>query len=109
MSEYTIEIIESLAQIDALSWESMNTEAQPFLSYNFLYGLESHGCVCKETGWTPQHLVLYEDAGKQSLIAALPCYIKEHSYGEYIFDWSWADAYHRAGINYYPKLSCATP
>ena len=87
----------------------MNIDSQPFLSHAFLFGLEKHHCACQETGWIPQHLLIFDVKNQQSLIGGLPCYLKDHSYGEYIFDWSWADAYYRAGISYYPKLSCATP
>ena len=104
-----IEIIEELKQVDKEQWDLMNTQQQPFLSYAFLSGLEENGCVCEKTGWLPQHILIYSDSKKNKLIAAMPCYLKNHSYGEYIFDWSWADAYQRAGMHYYPKLSCATP
>ncbi len=78
----------------------------PFLRYDFLFALESSGAVSAENGWQPQH-VLIEDGGEA--IGVLPLYIKSHSYGEYVFDWSWADAYRRYGRNYYPKLLSAIP
>lgn len=78
----------------------------PFLQHEFLHNLERSGCVTKETGWEPYHLTLWRD---NSLVAAMPLYLKHHSYGEYIFDWAWADAYHRNGLNYYPKLLSAIP
>ena len=62
-----------------------------------------------KSGWQPSHIAIYQDASHKQLIAAMPCYIKQHSYGEYIFDWSWADAHHRYGQEYYPKLSNAIP
>ena len=108
-STYHIDIIEHLRQIDAEQWNTMNEYNEPFLAHEFLSGLEETACVCEKTGWIPQHIVIFNNDTKQQVIAALPCYLKLHSYGEYIFDWSWADAYQRAGLNYYPKLSCAIP
>lgn len=99
----------SLNNINASQWDAINTSAHPFLSHAFLNGLEICGCVCEKTGWQPQHIVVYSDDSKTQLLAALPCYLKNHSYGEYIFDWAWADGYQRAGRDYYPKLSCAIP
>ena len=106
---YHIDIIDHLRHIDANQWDAMNNQRHPFLSHAFLSGLEETSCVCEKTGWIPQHIVIFNNKQKQYIIAAMPCYLKLHSYGEYIFDWSWADAYQRAGKNYYPKLSCATP
>jgi len=77
------------------------------LRYEFLRALEDSGCVQAETGWYPQHLVL--ENGPSDIIAAAPLYLKTHSYGEYVFDWAWADAYERSGHPYYPKLVCAVP
>lgn len=108
-SDYYICIEDHLNKVDATQWDVMNSQQQPFLSYAFLSGLESCACVCDNTGWHAQHILIFNDADKTQLIAAMPCYLKEHSYGEYIFDWAWADAYNRAGLSYYPKLSCATP
>ncbi|MGH1429058.1 MAG: GNAT family N-acetyltransferase [Arenicella sp.] len=108
-NEYFTCIEAQICNIDAKQWDAMNTVKQPFLSHAFLSGLETSACVCKQTGWQAQHIVIYQDRTKTTLLAAMPCYLKNHSYGEYIFDWAWADAYHRAGYEYYPKLSCATP
>ena len=95
-----------LSEIDATRWNALLDDNNPFMRYEFLLGLEQTGCVSKENGWEPCHLGVYQ--GK-TLVGAMPCYIKSHSYGEYIFDWSWADAYHRNGLEYYPKLSNAVP
>ena len=108
-SIYHIDIIDNLRLIDAEQWDAMNNQRHPFLSHAFLSGLEQTGCVCEKTGWIPQHIAIFNNKQKQQVIAVMPCYLKLHSYGEYIFDWSWADAYQRAGKNYYPKLSCAIP
>ncbi len=78
----------------------------PFLRHEFLAALERSGAVSAATGWQPQHLLLWRG---ESLIAALPLYLKTHSYGEYVFDWSWAEAWQRSGLAYYPKLLCAIP
>jgi predicted N-acyltransferase len=86
---------------------SEETEFNPFISHDFLSILEESGCVSENTGWLPQHLVL--DAPDGTPVAALPCYLKSHSMGEYVFDHSWADAYHRAGGSYYPKLQACVP
>ncbi len=100
----------ALASIPAGAWNRLDGTDSPFLRYEFLYALEKTNCVCPKTGWIPQHLALYEFADEpDSLIGAIPLYIKNHSYGEYIFDWAWANAYDRSGLNYYPKLSVAIP
>lgn len=78
---------------------------QPFTSFEFLSALEDSGCLNEKSGWLPQYFV-YNNADE---LALLMCFEKSHSYGEYVFDWAWADAYHRNGIHYYPKLICAVP
>ena len=99
------EIITSLRDISESEWNRL-TDGNPFLSHGYLSSLEQTSCVGENTGWTPCHIVYYH---KDSLIAAMPLYIKTHSYGEYIFDWAWAEAYQRNGLNYYPKLISAIP
>ena len=81
-------------------------ELAAFLRYDFLEALERTGCVGRGTGWQPAHLTLWRG---RELTAAAPLYVKSHSYGEYVFDWAWADAYQRHGLRYYPKLLCAVP
>jgi len=102
-----------LSEIGQEQWDALvsaqdasQTSANPFLSYAFLHALHESGSAAPETGWQPQYIVLYD--GEQ-LSAALPLYVKGHSYGEYVFDWAWADAYHRHGVEYYPKLLSAIP
>ena len=102
-------IHEKLCDISASQWNAMIPQGYPFLHYEFLYGLEKSRCTSSHNGWLGQHVVIYEDNSCQNILGALPCYLKHHSYGEYIFDWAWADAYQRAGLEYYPKLSCAIP
>jgi uncharacterized protein len=97
----------SMAAIPAAEWDACADTANPFISHAFLDALERSGSASGETGWLPQHLGV-EDAGGR-MVAAAPLYLKGHSYGEYVFDWGWADAYERAGGRYYPKLQCAVP
>ena len=84
----------------------MQADNNPFLSFAFLDALHETGCASAETGWQPQYLTLWNDGRLQ---AALPLYVKHHSYGEYVFDWAWADAYRRNRLAYYPKLLSAIP
>lgn len=102
-----IQTLSSLAEIAPTRWDSLLGEnPQPFVRHAFLAALEDSGSVGGRSGWRPHHQ-LFSDA--QGVIAALPVYRKTHSSGEYVFDWAWADACHRAGIEYYPKLLCAVP
>ncbi len=105
MTAERLQILHSLADIDAAQWNKLAGD-QPFLRHEFLHNLEQSGCATKETGWEPQHLALWCD---RELVGVMPLYLKHHSYGEYIFDWAWADAYQRSGMNYYPKLLSAIP
>lgn len=98
--------VSSLRSVDAERWDALWQSSYPFTQHAFLLALEDTGCVGDGTGWQPMHLVAYEQA---ELIAVMPLFVKGHSYGEYVFDWSWADAYHRNGLNYYPKLVNAAP
>ena len=104
-----IEVHNSLQEIPSKQWNALIPNGYPFLYHEFLYGLELTQCTTASTGWKGHHVVAYTDQTRETIIAALPCYLKTHSYGEYIFDWAWADAYQRAGLPYYPKLSCAIP
>ena len=100
------EVVKSLADVGAAEWNQLTAGRDPFLRHEFLYALESTGCVGAHAGWAARH-VLIRDA--DTLVAAAPAYLKQHSYGEYVFDWSWAQAYARHGIAYYPKLVLAVP
>lgn len=101
----TPRLLASLEGIDACEWDAL-AGGNPTLSYAFLDSLHRSGCASTRTGWHPQFASLWD--GKR-LVAAAPLYVKSHSYGEYVFDWGWADAYERHGIAYYPKLVCAVP
>lgn len=97
---------DSIAQIDAAAWDALRGEDDPFTRHTFLHGLEATGSIGPESGWQPQHLAIYE-AGQ--LVAAAPAYLKGHSRGEFVFDWSWARAHAQHGLPYYPKLLLAVP
>jgi hypothetical protein len=101
------EIIERLADIPAHEWNRVTGTANPFLRHEFLVALERHNCVGEAFGWYPQHIGVFDDTG--TLAGVAPLYLKDNSYGEFVFDWSWADACHRAGKPYYPKLVSAIP
>ena len=90
-----IEFVTSLEQVPAASWNAICGSDYPFLRHEFLYGLEHSGCTTAATGWQPCHLVLRDTLG---ILALMPLYLKSHSYGEYVFDWSWADPWQRSGL-----------
>jgi predicted N-acyltransferase len=100
-------ILESIAQIEARSWNALAGSAQPFLRHEFFLAMEQSGCAAARTGWAPRHLVI-EDA-KGVPVAAMPLFRKAHSRGEFVFDFSWAGAYAQQGLKYYPKLLTAVP
>jgi predicted N-acyltransferase len=101
-----VEFISSLGAVSQHEWDAVTGHDYPFLRYQFLYGLEQTGCATAQTGWQPCHALLRQ-AG--TIVAVMPMYLKSHSYGEYVFDWSWADAWQRSGLEYYPKLVSAIP
>jgi len=103
----TLRVHGAIADIDAAAWDACAGDDNPFLSHAFLLALEEAGCVSPKTGWAPRHLVL-ED-GKGGTLGCAPMYAKTHSQGEYVFDHGWADAYHRVGGSYYPKLQICVP
>ena len=102
-----IELASSLRNIDKNQWNKLNICNHPFTSYEFLNALETSNSVSTKTGWTPKHILVKNAAN--DLIGASPNYLKMHSYGEYIFDHSWANAFENAGGQYYPKLLSAIP
>ena len=105
-SQLTARFHSRLDEIAAADWNALLADDNPFLSHAFLSGLEQHGCIRSELGWRVHHLGLYR-AGR--LVAAAPLYLKRNSHGEYVFDWSWAGADERSGLDYYPKLLVAVP
>jgi uncharacterized protein len=108
-SKMVIQVTENPAEISSIQWNAL-LEAQPsptpFMRHEYLVALHESCSAHDKTGWTPQFLTLYES---DVLVAACPLYLKTHSYGEYVFDWAWADAYQRHGLAYYPKLLSAVP
>jgi predicted N-acyltransferase len=96
----------SLDEISARDWDALRPDDNPFLSHAFLHALERSGCIRPDWGWQAYHLGLYE---RDRLLAAAPLYLKGNSHGEFVFDWSWASAWERAGGEYYPKLLNAVP
>ncbi len=104
---YTIQLVGEIAAITAVEWNLCAGPDNPFTQHAFLLALEESGCVGPGTGWVPRHVTVRGEAGQ--LLAVAPCYLKSHSYGEYVFDHGWADAYQRAGGRYYPKLQVAVP
>ncbi len=102
-----IEILEKISDIPPEDWNSCVRADEPFARHEFLSALEDSQCTIPKSGWMAQHVVLRGENGQ--IQGCCPAYLKGHSYGEYVFDWSWADAYERAGGRYYPKLQCAIP
>jgi hypothetical protein len=104
---YQIRILEDIGDTKAGEWNALGVESYPFLRHEFLLALEQMGCLGERYGWLPRHITVRDDLGE--LVAAAPLYLKFNSYGEFVFDWSWADAYRRNGLEYYPKLVSASP
>ena len=102
-----IKVLNDIAEIEPAEWDACAGPGNPFVSHGFLRILEQSGSVSGRTGWLPQHLAIEDENGR--LIGVVPCYLKSHSYGEYVFDWGWADAFERAGGKYYPKLQISVP
>ena len=103
----TLRPLDSIDAIDAAAWDACAGTANPFVCHAFFKALEDSQSAVAKAGWTPHHLVAESDAGV--VLGCLPLYIKSHSYGEYVFDWSWAEAFQRAGGRYYPKFLAAVP
>jgi predicted N-acyltransferase len=101
-----IHILDSLAGVPAEAWDALVPDGNPFVSHAFLRGMEACGCLREDYGWKPHHLAIFEDG---VLAAAVPAYLKGNSHGEFVFDFAWANAFERAGGDYYPKLLAAAP
>ncbi len=102
----TVTVNDAIADIAADAWNRLVGDDNPLVSHEFLLAGEQSGAVTPQTGWTPRHLTLSHNG---ELVGAIPLYEKSHSWGEFVFDWSWAQAYDRAGLHYYPKLVSAVP
>lgn len=110
MKQFDIRFVDSIAAIGAEHWNRIVGSQNPFTRYEFLWALEKTGCTNTASGWSPQHIAVYvEKQGADELVAVMPLYQKTNSYGEYVFDWSWASAYQNYGLNYYPKFVTAIP
>jgi predicted N-acyltransferase len=108
-NDYVIRVLDDPALLDAAAWNDLvesQPSATPFVRHEYLLALHQSGSATEDSGWLPQLLALFE---AERLVAACPLYLKTHSYGEYVFDWAWADAYQRHGLAYYPKLLDAVP
>ena len=101
------EIQDSLLSISESTWNALNQDGNPFTGYAFLSAIEESGCIGRETGWLPRYLVMRDN--QANIIGALPMFEKHHSWGEYVFDWAWANAWQQCGLAYYPKLIVAVP
>jgi predicted N-acyltransferase len=104
-----VQVVDAFSQVDADEWNALLARQgtpTPFMRHEYLLALQASGSAVPETGWVLQLLCIFADGALQ---AACPLYLKSHSYGEYVFDWAWADAYQRHGLRYYPKLLCAVP
>ncbi len=105
--QIVIRVLDRIDRVPADQWDACSGGHNPFTSHAFLNALEATGCASGETGWAPCHVVLENVDG--DVVGAAPLYLKKHSQGEYVFDYGWADAFHRAGGNYYPKLQMSVP
>ncbi|WP_119156049.1 GNAT family N-acetyltransferase [Caldimonas tepidiphila] len=108
-NDYVIRVAGKPAEVDAAAWDALadaSPLAGPFVRHAYLQALHESRSAVAKTGWTPQFLTVWL---RDALVAACPLYLKSHSYGEYVFDWAWAEAYQRHGLDYYPKLLAAVP
>jgi hypothetical protein len=105
--EFATRVLERVEDVDASAWNGLAGAEQPFVRHEFLAALERQRCVGGDTGWQPRHLTVWDGDGR--LAGAMPLYAKLHSWGEFVFDWSWAEAYRERGLAYYPKLVSAVP
>ncbi|MEH6419982.1 GNAT family N-acetyltransferase [Pseudomonas sp. CGJS7] len=102
----SIRLLGSLAQIAPAQWDALHDGDNPFVAHAFLHGLEQHGCLREDWGWTPHHLTVWDG---DTPIAAMPAYLKQNSHGEFVFDHAWAHAYAQHGLDYFPKWLTAVP
>lgn len=109
LHDYDIQVLPSINEISALEWNSLlkcQPCPTPFMKYEYLTAMETSASATPQTGWTPRFIVI---RSKQQLVAACPLYLKMHSYGEFVFDWAWANAYEQHGLQYYPKALIGVP
>jgi predicted N-acyltransferase len=103
-----VHVANSLSDVSAAEWNSLGLNGSPFLRHEFLFALETQRCADTRSGWRASHILVRDDVSSE-LIGAIPLYLKKHSWGEFVFDWSWASAFAQHGLDYYPKLTCAIP
>lgn len=110
--DYVIRVVDHPAEVGAAPWNALlaaQPAATPFMRHEYLLAMHESRSAIDATGWQPQFLLVHLGEDRETLVAACPLYLKTHSYGEYVFDWAWADAYQRHGLDYYPKLLDAVP
>src|SRR6185312_14087256 len=108
-NDYVIRVFSSPLKVSAAQWNGLlatQAHANPFMRHEYLAALHESGSATPQTGWTPRFITLWRD---ETLAAACALYLKDHSYGEYVFDWAWANAYEQHGLAYYPKAVLASP
>jgi len=106
----SIEVRDTLHEIGSAQWNALNDDGNPFVTHEFLYGLETTDCLGQHNGWYPRYFLLWQNMDSNpTLLGAAPCYVKTNSYGEFVFDWAWAEAFERNNMEYYPKLVCSIP
>ena len=107
-TDYVTRVLASPCDVEASAWNALLALAggSPFMRHEYLAAMHDSGSAVRDTGWTPQFLTLWREGELQ---AACPLYLKSHSYGEYVFDWAWANAYDQHGLRYYPKALTAVP
>ncbi len=108
-TDYVIRVVQTPQEVDAAAWNQLlaqQAQATPFMRFEYLAALHTSGSAVPRTGWAPHFITLWR---AEVLEAACVLYVKPHSYGEYVFDWAWADAYQRHGLDYYPKAVVAVP
>jgi predicted N-acyltransferase len=110
MQHYAVSFVDSISEIGQETWNALSGTDNPFTRFEFLHALEDSACISAATGWAPQHVVVKRvEPGLDETVAVMPLYRKNNSWGEYVFDWSWANAYESHGLDYYPKFVTSIP
>ena len=108
-SDFSLLFVDSIEDIGEQNWNHLTGISNPFMRYEFLHALEATGCTSREAGWQPHHVMVEQHSSPGTAIAVMPLFLKTNSWGEYVFDWSWANAFQSYGFDYYPKLVTAAP
>ena len=114
-NDYVIRVLDSPMAVNAVQWNALlalQPDASPFMNHAYLAAMHQSGSATPATGWTPFFITVWQTPAEQpeeTLVAACALYVKAHSYGEYVFDWAWANAYQQRGLDYYPKAVVAVP